>query len=127
MNAVVDIQGVQFRVAPGDRIRAPRMDAEPGSKVSIDKVLLLDEDSQITVGKPLIEDATVESTVQGHGREKKIIVFKMKRRKGYRVKNGHRQHYTLLQIDDISYSGSAGEKEAGDQTVAEPVSEENEE
>lgn len=106
MNAVVEIQGKQFRVAPGDRIRAPRMKEEPGSKISLDKVLLVDDGPEVAIGKPLVEGATVESVVEEHRRARKVIVFKMRRRKDSRVKNGHRQPYTLLKIEDIRYSGS---------------------
>lgn len=105
MHAVVEIQGVQYRVAAGDRVRAPLRTEEAGSKVTLDKVLLLDEGNNITIGHPTIPEAVVEATIQTHGREKKIIVFKMRRRKDYRVKNGHRQPYTLLHIDTIKVPG----------------------
>ena len=110
MNAVVDIQGKQFRVSPGDRIRAPRLKEEPGSKISLDRVLLVDDGPEITVGKPLVEGATVESIVEEHRKARKVIVFKMRRRKDSRVKNGHRQPYTLLKIGDIKYSGAGKAK-----------------
>ncbi len=121
MNAVVDIQGKQFRVAPGDRIRAPRLKQEPGSKLSLDRVLLVDNGPEVTVGKPLVEGATVESVVEEHRKARKVIVFKMKRRKDHRVKNGHRQPYTLLKIQDIKYSGagSSRAKESGEEEVTE--------
>lgn len=80
MHAVVDIQGVQFRVAAGDRIKVPKLTSEAGAKLLFDKVLLLDEGNSVTIGRPLVADAVVESTVQAHGRDKKVIIFKMRRR-----------------------------------------------
>jgi len=121
MNAVVDIHGKQFRVAPGDRIRVPRLSEETGSKVSLDKVLLVDDGPDVTVGKPLVEGATVESVVEEHRKARKVIVFKMKRRKDFRKKNGHRQPYTLLKIKDVIYAnaGKQAVESSGNEEVKE--------
>jgi len=102
MYAVVDIAGSQYKVQEGDNIRVARLDAEAGASITFDRVLLVGGGDKTKVGTPQIEGAAVEASVKGHGRSDKIIVFKMKRRKTYRRKNGHRQPYTELQIDKIS-------------------------
>ena len=102
MYAVIDVGGSQVRVQQGDRIRVNRMEAKPGDKVTLDRVLLLSSDSETKIGTPSVEGAKVEASVIDNGRDKKVIVFKMKRRKGYRRRNGHRQPFTDLQIDSIS-------------------------
>ena len=101
MYAVVDIAGSQYKVQEGDNIRVARLEAEEGASVTFDRVLLVGGD-ETKVGTPQVEGAAVEASGKGHGRSDKIIVFKMKRRKTYRRKNGHRQPYTELQIDKIS-------------------------
>jgi large subunit ribosomal protein L21 len=98
MFAVVDIAGKQFRIAPNDKILVPSMEGKIGSKVKFDRVLLLGKDKQISVGNPIVSGASVEATVLEHIKDGKVIVFKKKRRKGYRVKRGHRQGYTQVQI-----------------------------
>ena len=102
MYAVVEVSGSQYRVEQGDQIRVARMDAEAGEKVTLDRVLLVSEEGSTQIGTPRVENASVDASVLGHGKDKKVIVFKMKRRKGYRRKNGHRQPYTDLQIDTIA-------------------------
>jgi large subunit ribosomal protein L21 len=102
MYAVVDIAGSQYKVQEGDHIRVARIDAEEGASLTLPDVLLVGGGSdEIKVGTPQVEGAAVEALVKGHGRADKITVFKMKRRKTYRRKNGHRQSYTELQIEKI--------------------------
>ena len=101
MYAVVDIAGQQVQVEEGATIRVPLLDAEAGAKQTFTDVLLLRSDAQTHVGSPHVEGASVEATVVGHGRGDKVIVFKMKRRKNYRRRNGHRQDYTEIKIDGI--------------------------
>ena len=101
MYAVVDIAGSQYKVEAGDNIRVARLDAEEGDSLTLLDVLLVGGNDEIKVGTPQVEGAAVEALVKGHGRADKIIVFKMKRRKNYRRKNGHRQSYTELQIEKI--------------------------
>ena len=101
MFAVVDIAGKQFRIATNDRILIPSVEGKVGSTVKFDRVLLLGEDKQISVGNPLVTGASVEATVLEHLKDDKVIVFKKKRRKGYRVKRGHRQGYTQIQITKL--------------------------
>lgn len=102
MYAVVDVAGSQYKVQEGDRIRVSRLGSEAGEKLTFDNVLMIGGNDAPKVGAPKVEGAAVEASVLGHGRESKVLVFKMKRRKGYRRKNGHRQPYTELQIDKIS-------------------------
>ncbi|HCV43467.1 MAG TPA: 50S ribosomal protein L21 [Bacteroidetes bacterium] len=101
MFAVVDIAGKQFRVADNDKILVPTLKGQVGSTVKFDRVLLLGEDKQISVGNPLVAGASVEAKVLENMKDDKVIVFKKKKRKGYRLKRGHRQEYTQVQITKI--------------------------
>lgn len=101
MYAIVDIAGKQFKVAKDQYIYAPKMEAEAGSNVSFDKVLLLDNDGSVQVGAPTVNGAKVSGKVLEHVKGNKVIIFKKKRRKGYAVKNGHRQQFTKVQIESI--------------------------
>lgn len=102
MYAVVEIAGQQVKVQEGDRIRVSRLKAEAGESLTLDHVLLVSKDGETSIGRPKVDGATVEASVLEHGKHDKITIFKMKRRKGYRRKNGHRQPYTELRIDGIS-------------------------
>ena len=110
MFAIVNIAGKQYRVAEGDQIKVALLEAEAGKKVKFEDVLLADDGKKVQVGKPTIKGMSVSGTVLDHGRDRKVIVFKKKRRKGYRRKNGHRQDFSLVQIDKIS--ASAAKKKA---------------
>jgi large subunit ribosomal protein L21 len=111
MYAIVEIAGQQFKVENGKKIFVHRLEAEEGKEIEFDKVLLLDDDGKITVGTPTIKDAVVGVKVLDNGvRGDKVIVFKKKRKKGYRVKNGHRQNFTQVEI--ISINGIAAPKKA---------------
>ena len=102
MYAVVNIAGHQVKVDKGLRLRVPRLQVEEGSTQEFTEVLLVADEGETKVGNPTVEGASVSATVVGHGRGDKIIVFKKKRRKGYRVKNGHRQPYTQIKIGSLS-------------------------
>ena len=106
MYAIVEIAGQQFKVAKDQKLFVHRLQDKEGSKVSFDKVYLLDDGKKVTVGAPAISGAAVEAKVVGHLKSDKVIVFKKKRRKGYRVKNGHRQALTELMVEKIIASGS---------------------
>ncbi|MBK8881525.1 MAG: 50S ribosomal protein L21 [Bacteroidales bacterium] len=106
MYAIVEIAGQQFKVEAGKKIFVHRLEAEEGKKIEFDQVLLLEEDGKITIGEPTIADAVVEGTVLDHMRGDKVIVFKKKRKKGYRIKNGHRQNFTQVEIVSINGKGS---------------------
>ena len=101
MYAIVNIAGKQFKVAKDQYIYAPKLEGDAGSAVSFDNVLLLDNGSGVEVGAPTVKGATVSGKILEHVKGNKVIVFKKKRRKGYVVKNGHRQQYTKVQIESI--------------------------
>lgn len=102
MYAIVEIAGQQFKVAQGQEIFVHRLDANEGDSVSFDKVLLTDANGAVTVGSPTVAGMAVSATVLAHQKGDKVMVFKKKRRKGYRVKNGHRQQFTKIKIDAIA-------------------------
>jgi large subunit ribosomal protein L21 len=102
MYAIVEIAGQQFKVSKDLKVYVHRLANEEGSKVSFDKVLLLDDNGNITLGAPAIEGASVEAKVLQHLKGDKVIVFKKKRRKGYKKRNGHRQSFTQILIEGIS-------------------------
>ena len=102
MYAIVEIAGQQFKVEKDQQIFVHRLDAEQGTKVSFDKVLLLDNQGKINVGAPAVKGASVTAKVMEHLKGDKVIVFKKKRRKGYKVKNGHRQYLTKIEIQVIN-------------------------
>ena len=102
MYAVVNLAGKQFTVRPDENIRVPLLDVEVGSVIQCEDVYLYSDGKDVRVGQPKVEGVKVTAEVIKHGRAKKIIVFKMKRRKGYRRKNGHRQGFTLIKIKEIS-------------------------
>lgn len=101
MYAIVDIAGFQFNVEPEKKIFVHRLEGAEGDKVSFDKVLLTDNDGDVKVGAPVVEGAAVNATILQNAKGDKVIVFKKKRRKGYKKKNGHRQLLTQIQIDEI--------------------------
>ncbi len=101
MYAIVDIAGKQFKVAKDQYIYAPKLDGENGSAVSFDQVLLVDNGVSIEIGAPTLSGVIVSGTILEHVKGNKVIIFKKKRRKGYAVKNGHRQQYTKVQIESI--------------------------
>ena len=101
MFAIVTIAGQQFKVEKDQEIFVHRLDQEEGDKVSFDAVHLVSDGGKTNVGTPNIKGATVSAEVLGHEKGDKVIVFKKKRRKGYRVKNGHRQSFTKIKIDSI--------------------------
>ena len=102
MYAVVEIAGQQFRVNPSEKLYVPKLEGDVDSVVKFDKVLLLSNAKEIKVGNPVIKGSTVVAKVLGHVKDDKVIVFKKKRRKGYRVKRGHRQQYTQIEITSIN-------------------------
>ena len=101
MYAIVDIAGQQFKVEKDQKIFVHRLDAKEGSKISFDKVLLTDDKGKINIGKPILEGVSVSAKILEHLKGDKVTVFKKKRRKGYKVKNGHRQYLTKIEIDSI--------------------------
>lgn len=102
MFAIVNIAGQQFKVIEGQELFVHRLDSNEGDSVSFDEVLLVSTDSTTSIGTPSISSASVKATVLGDQKGDKVIVFKKKRRKGYKVKNGHRQSFTKIKIDSIN-------------------------
>ncbi|WP_350289818.1 50S ribosomal protein L21 [uncultured Croceitalea sp.] len=106
MYAIVEMAGQQFKVAKDQKVYVHRLQTEEGKKVTFDKVLLLDDNGNVTVGAPVIDGAAVEAKVVKHLRGDKVIVFHKKRRKGYRKKNGHRQSLTEIIVESIVAKGA---------------------
>ena len=104
MHAVIKSGGKQYKVSPGDVIRLEKLEKEPGAAVEFDQVLLVSHEGKSTVGNPLIAKAQVLGTVVEESKAKKVIIFKFKRKKQYKVTRGHRQPYTAVQINDIKLS-----------------------
>jgi large subunit ribosomal protein L21 len=101
MYAVFRTGGKQFRAEPGKKIRVPSLEVEPGESITFDDVLLASDGTDVQVGSPVLDGARVRAEVVRHGRDRKIIVFKRKRRKNYRRKQGHRQGFTEIRVDEI--------------------------
>ena len=101
MYAIIESCGKQYKVAQGDVVFFEKLDAEEGKKITFDKVILVSEDGKVQVGNPYVKGVKVEGKVVSHGKAKKIIVFKMKPKKNYRRKQGHRQPYTKVEITSI--------------------------
>jgi len=106
MYAIVEIAGQQFKVKKDQKVFVHRLQEKEGTKVSFNNVLLID-DGKVTIGAPAIKDASVEAKILSHLKGDKVIVFKKKRRKGYKVKNGHRQYLTEIQIESIGTKKSS--------------------
>ena len=110
MYAIVEIAGQQFKVEEGKKIFVHHLELEEGNQIDFDKVLLIEDDGKITIGEPTIKDAVIEGKILDHLRGEKVIVFKKKRKKGYRTKNGHRQNFTQVEIVSIGKKGSSGKE-----------------
>lgn len=102
MYAVVATGGKQYKVREGDIVKIEKLPGDIGSEVAFDRVLMMGDGENVTIGDPLVAQAEVKGHIVGQGKAKKIIVFKYKRRKRYRRKQGHRQQYTAVQIDQIA-------------------------
>lgn len=123
MHAIIETGGKQFRVAPNKTIRVPSMRGEPGDTVTFDRILYASDGSGIHIGAPVVAGATVTAEIVKHGRGRKITVYKYKRRKRYRRKQGHRQGFTELRVTDLTLGDrravapdSKAADEAGDET-----------
>ena len=105
MYAIVEIAGQQFKVSKDQKIFVHRLDESEGNEVIFDKVLLIDQNGAITLGAPAIDGASVQAKVLRHVKGDKVLVFKKKRRKGYKVKNGHRQFFNEISVEEILATG----------------------
>ena len=117
MYAIIESCGKQYKVAQGDVVFFEKLDAEEGKKVTFDKVVLVSEEGKIQIGNPYVKGIKVEGKVVSHGKAKKIIVFKMKAKKNYRRKQGHRQPYTKVEITSIKTATKKAETEAKKETT----------
>ena len=102
MYAVIKTGGKQYRVAAGEKIKVEQIPADVGSEITIDQVFMVGEGDAVKIGTPVVAGASVKATVVSHGRHDKIKIFKMRRRKHYQKRQGHRQNYTELRIDSIA-------------------------
>ena len=120
MYAIVDVKDKQFKVREDDTLYVPyHADAQEDQELTLDRVLLLsDEDGDVTLGTPTVDGATVTARVREHVKGDKVIVFKKKRRKRYRVKRGHRQQYTQIEIESLNTNGAAPASSADDEPEA---------
>ena len=98
MYALIEFAGKQFKVEEGSSIRVPHVEGKVGSKVTIENILYMDDGKNKTVGTPTVTGAKIDSEIISHGRDRKVVVFKFKRRKGYQKKNTHRQEYSILKV-----------------------------
>ena len=112
MYAIIESCGRQYKVAEGDVVFFEKLDAEEGKKVTFDKVILVSEEGKVQIGNPYVKGVKVEGKVVSHGKGKKIIVFKMKAKKNYRRKQGHRQPYTKVEITSIKTAAKKTETKA---------------
>ena len=101
MYAIINIAGKQYKASKGQNIRVPKIDKELGTTFKVDEVLFIDDGNSVHIGKPNLKEASVTASIVNHGRDRKILVYKKKRRKGYQRKNGHRQWYTNIEIQNI--------------------------
>jgi len=129
MYAIFEAKGKQFRATPDQKIRMPSIGAEPGDRVTFDTVLLAQKSAgdDVLIGRPALEGASVAVEVLRHGKDEKIIVYKMKRRKGYRRKQGHRQKFTEVKVVDIEFgTGESVKADKPKKAKAEPKAEKTE-
>ncbi|WP_375325662.1 50S ribosomal protein L21 [Flagellimonas sp. GZD32] len=123
MYAIVEMAGQQFKVAKDQKVYVHRLQEDEGKKVTFDKVLLLEDGGNVTIGAPVIEGAAVEAKVVKHLKGDKVIVFKKKRRKGYQKKNGHRQYLTEIVVEGIVAKGAKKAAPAKAKEEAKPAAE----
>ena len=102
MYAVIKTGGKQYRVSSGEKLKVEQLAADVGSEITIDQVLMVADGDKVSIGKPLVEGASVKATVVNHGRGEKVRIFKMRRRKHSKKQQGHRQNYTEIQVEQIS-------------------------
>ena len=101
MNALIEFAGKQFKIVEGDTIKVPYVDMKIGSKITFDKILYIDNGKDKKIGNPSVKGVTIDAKLESHGRERKVVVFKFKRRKGYQKKNTHRQDFSILKVGKL--------------------------
>ena len=118
MYAIVEMAGQQFKVVKDQRVFVHRLEGKEGSKVDFDKVLLIDDKGKVNVGAPVIKGAKVQVEILQHLKGDKVIVFKKKRRKGYKVRNGHRQYFTEVAVKSIKVAAAKAAPKKAEKTEA---------
>ena len=119
MNALVEILGKQFKVAKGDKIKVPYINKKIGEKLTFENILYIEDDKGKKFGNPFIKEKNIEAKIIEHGKHNKIIVFKMKRRKGYQKRNGHQQKFSLIEISSlVAAKKTTAKKTAAKKTTA---------
>ncbi len=118
MYALIEYAGKQFRVEEGLELRVPLISEKVGSKVILDKILYFDDDKKKVVGTPFVINMNIDAKITEHSRDKKVIVFKFKRRKGYQRKNGHRQKFSVIKIGKLEKAAKKTTKAATPKTAA---------
>ena len=112
MYALIEFAGKQFKVEEGSSIKVPYVDGKVGSKVTFDKIIYMDDGKNKTVGTPIVAGVKIDGEIISHGRERKVVVFKFKRRKGYQKKNTHRQEYSILKVGKVGKAKKIAKKES---------------
>ncbi len=102
MYAIASIAGKQFKLSEGKTVKVPRLDSNPGDTIKIESILLTDDGKTVKIGTPTVKNAKATLSVVEHGRDRKVLIYKKKRRKGYQRKNGHRQGFSLVKVDSIT-------------------------
>ena len=118
MYAIVNISGKQYKATQGAKLRISRQPGESGAKLSFEEILLINNGDSTQIGEPNVGGAKITATILNHGRERKILIYKKKRRKGYQRKNGHRQWYTDVEVQKIQLS--ATKKKAAPKKTTKP-------
>ena len=112
MYALIEFAGKQFKVEEGSSIKVPYVDGKVGSKVNFEKIIYMDDGKNKMVGTPIVAGAKIDGEIVSHGRERKVVVFKFKRRKGYQKKNTHRQEYSILKVGKVGKAKKVAKKES---------------
>ncbi len=112
MYALIEFAGKQFKVEEGSSIKVPYVDGKVGSKVNFEKVIYMDDGKNKMVGTPIVDGVKIDGKIISHGRERKVVVFKFKRRKGYQKKNTHRQEYSILKVGKVGKAKKVAKKES---------------
>ena len=121
MYALIEFAGKQFKIAEGSSMKVPYVDGKVGSKVTFDKIIYMDDGKNKTVGTPIVAGAKIAGEIVSHGRERKVVVFKFKRRKGYQKKNTHRQEYSILEVGKVGKAKKVTKKESAKPVESKPA------
>ena len=120
MYALIEFAGKQFKVEEGSSIKVPYVDGKVGSKVTFEKIIYMDDGKNKTVGTPIVAGVKIDGEIVSHGRERKVVVFKFKRRKGYQKKNTHRQEYSILKVGKVGKAKKVAKKESAKLVESKP-------